>query len=263
MANHPQLYQKMARLRQANISFALATVVETKGSSSARVGDKAVFDQAGQRLGGWVGGGCAERMVGEAASQAIVEGLIQTIHIDLNGDDILLSVACGGELTVMVEPEISSPSILINGVGRVVEVLSEMIHLIGYRGLVQIPASETDRYTHADQLITDDRDFAAIRPMPDYVVLAAHHPDDNIRAQKALELGIGYVAAIASRKRADLMREYLSKQGISDKQLQHLHTPAGLAIGAQSPEEIALSILAGIVADHNGAGGGPLVPDNR
>ena len=261
MANHPQLYHELARLRQANQSFALATVMETKGSSSAKVGDKAVFGQIGNRLAGWIGGGCAERMVGEAAIKAIMENTVRTVHVDLSGDDLLLSVACGGELTVMVEPEIASPTILINGVGRVVEVLCEMTHLIGYRVLVQTPDSETERYPHADELITDDRDPAAVRPPPDYLVLAAHHPDDNIRAQKALEIDIAYVAAIASRKRANLMREFLSKQGISDEQLQRLHTPAGLAIGAQSPEEIALSILAGIVAHHNGANGGAMESD--
>ncbi len=258
MPVHQNVYEEMARLKQSNTSFAMATVVEIKGSSSGKPGDKAVYDESGRRIAGWVGGGCVERIVGETVREALADGMPHSVHIDLKGDDLLLSIPCGGEITIMVEPQQRSPVLFIRGTGRVVEVLSQIGSLFDFRVVVQTPEEEASRHPHAHQVITENLDMDQLQLAPDYLVLAAHHPNDNLDALKALKLGVPYVAVVASRKRGRLIIQYLLENGASKKDLERFHAPAGLDLKAKTPEEIALSIMSEIVAQRNGGTGTPM-----
>ncbi len=258
MPDHQNVFEEMAQLKQSNTSFALATVIEIKGSSSGKPGDKAVYDENGQRIMGWVGGGCVERIVGETVKEALADGMPHSVHIDLKGDDLLLSIPCGGEITIMVEPQQRSPILLIRGTGRLVEVLSQIGSLLDFRVVVQTPDEEASHYPHAHQVITENRDIDQLQLTPDYVVLAAHHPNDNLDALKALKLGVPYVAVVASRKRGRLIIKYLRENGADEQDLERFHAPAGLDLKAKTPEEIALSIMAEIVLLRNGGTGRPM-----
>lgn len=249
------IYQAMADLKRGHTPFAIATVIETRGASSGKPGDKALFDSGGFRLAGWIGGGCVESLSGEAAQKAIAESAIQTIHINLQEENLLMSVPCGGEMTVMVEPVHPAPNLLIRGAGSVVETLGEMAALVGFRVTVQVPEKEADRHRHAHEVLTDNRGLEQFEPLPEYLVLAAHVPEDNLRAAEALRLNIPYVAVIASRKRSALLQRFLLDQGLDSSNLNRLHAPAGLDLAAKRPEEIALSILAEMVAHRNGGTG--------
>ncbi len=258
MPVHQNVYEEMARLKQANTSFAVATVVEIKGSSSGKPGDKAVYDENGRRIAGWVGGGCVERIVGETVKEALADGMPHSVHIDLKGDDLLLSIPCGGEITIMVEPQQRSPILFIRGTGRLVEVLSEIGSLLDFRVVVQTPEEEAARHPHAHEVITENRDIDQLQLTPDYLVLAAHHPNDNLDALKALKLGVPYVAVVASRKRGRLIIKYLRENGADEQDLERFHAPAGLDLKAKTPEEIALSIMSEIVLLRNGGTGRPM-----
>ncbi|MBA7620906.1 hypothetical protein ES703_28262 [subsurface metagenome] len=258
MPVHQNVFEEMARLKQSNTSFAVATVVEIKGSSSGKPGDKAVYDESGRRIAGWVGGGCVERIVGETVKEALADGMPHSVHIDLKGDDLLLSIPCGGEITIMVEPQQQSPILLVRGTGRLVEVLSEIGSLLDFRVVVQTPEEEAARHPHAHQVITENLDIDQLQLTPDYLVLAAHHPNDNLDALKALKLGVPYVAVVASRKRGRLIIKYLRENGVDEQDLERFHAPAGLDLKAKTPEEIALSIMSEIVLQRNGGTGRPM-----
>lgn len=101
-------YQKMAELRQAGQSFTIATIVEVIGSASAKTGSKAIFSDEGRNLLGWVGGGCAERFIGEQSIEAIHEGRPRTVLADLDDEIFGLGVACGGKMNVFIDPIIPS-----------------------------------------------------------------------------------------------------------------------------------------------------------
>lgn len=258
MSVSQELFDKMAEMKRAHTPFALATVIDVKGSSSGKVGDKALYDEQGQRILGWVGGGCVERMSGEASQQALDEGIPRTIHVNLDGDDLLMAIPCGGEMTIMVEPQLTSPILVVSGAGRVVETLTELGRLLDFRVVVQTFKDEASRFPEAFQVITDHLDLERLQLAPDYVVLASHHPNDNMLALQALKMDVPFVAVVASQKRSGLIAEYLLDNGLEKKDLDRYHAPAGLDLKAETPEGIALSIMAEIVMHRNGGTGRPL-----
>lgn len=106
-------FSKVQNLRSVNRPYAMATVIEVMGSASARTGSKAIFDQDGFNLLGWVGGGCAERFIGEEAVMAIQEGKPRIVLADLDDEIFGLGVACGGKMRVFIDPILPAELILL------------------------------------------------------------------------------------------------------------------------------------------------------
>lgn len=248
----------MAEMVNRNEPFVIATVISVKGSSSGKPGDKALFDTQGRRITGWVGGGCVEKMIGDIAPDVLTEKTPRTIHVDLDGDNLLMGIPCGGEMDIIIEPKNDAPRLYIRGMGRVVETLADLGMKLGFRVTVHAPAPEADRFKYVHELLTPRAKLSELTEMPDYAILADHHPNDTDLAREALEAGIGYVAVIASRKRAGLIKEAMKEQGIDESLFNNLFMPAGINLNAQSPEEIALSILAEIIMVRNKGSGDSL-----
>ena len=255
---HKELFNTMDRLKSENEPFAIATVIAVKGSTSAKTGDKAIYDRNGKRLIGYIGGGCVENRVGQTVVESLADNQTRMVDVNLDSDDMKLGIPCGGMMTVFVEPQQSSPTILIRGMGRVVEVLTEMAILVNFKVLIQTQEDEKDRYKLADQIITDSLDLEDIDYKIDYFILATHHRDDHKQALSALEAGINYVAVIASQKKAGLIKDHLKENNVSDELLARFHSPAGLDINAQTAEEIGLSIMSEIVMHRNSGSGEPM-----
>lgn len=255
MAFNKNIFQTMNALKEANESFTIATVIIVKGSSSGKTGDKAIFDKNGKRILGWVGGGCVENRVAQTALEALADGKPRIIDVNLESDNMELGIPCGGIMTILVEPHKKAPVLLVRGMGRVVETLAEFGHKLNFRVLVQIPEDEQSRFKNADQIITDPLDLESIDESIDYFILASHYRDDHEQTFSALKAGIPYVAVVASRKKADLIVEYLKENDIQEEAMKRFHSPAGLDLNAKSAEEIALSILSEIVMLKNGGSG--------
>ena len=255
---HKELFNTMDRLKSENEPFAIATVIAVKGSTSAKTGDKAIYDRNGKRVIGYIGGGCVENRVGQTVVESLADNQTRILDVNLDSDDMELGIPCGGMMTVFVEPQQSSPTILIRGMGRVVEVLAEMAILLNFKVLIQTQEDEKDRYKLADQIITDPLDLEDIDHKIDYFILATHHRDDHKQALSALEAGINYVAVIASQKKAGLIKDHLKENNVSDELLARFHSPAGLDINAQTAEEIGLSIMFEIVMHRNSGSGEPM-----
>ncbi len=255
MPLHKDLFRTVADLKNQNRPFAIATVIMVKGSSSGKVGDKAVYDEDGQRLIGWVGGACVENRVAATARETYSDGAPKIINIDLDSDQMEMGIPCGGQMAVIVEPQLSPPVLLIRGMGRVTEVLAELGNLLNYRVMVQTSEEETERYPHAEQLITQPLDLDELDFSVDYFVLGTHHRDDDKMSLKALQMGVPYVAVVASQKKTGIMVKNLKDSGATADDLARFHAPAGLNLKAKAAEEIALSIMSEIVMHHNGGTG--------
>ena len=255
---HKELFNTMDRLKSENEPFAIATIIAVKGSTSAKTGNKAIYDRNGKRVIGYIGGGCVENRVGQTVVESLADNQTRILDVNLDSDDMELGIPCGGMMTVFVEPQQSSPTILIRGMGRVVEVLAEMASLLNFKVLIQTQEDEKDRYKLADQIITDPLDLEDIDYKIDYFILATHHRDDHKQALSALEAGINYVAVIASQKKAGLIKDHLKENNVSDELFARFHSPVGLDLNAQTAEEIGLSIMSEIVMHRNSGSGEPM-----
>jgi len=243
-----EILDVLAELREQKLPHAVATVVETVGSVSAKTGAKAVIDGDGKVVAGWVGGGCAESAASETALSCIASGETTVIDIDLDDEVLGAGMPCGGSMRVYVEPMLPRPTLWIMGHGRVAECLCQLGDMIGLEVVVDDPAVSRDKYLAAARLVTDDLDYSELRPKrDDYVVIATQHKGDHESMQRALAANPGYIALIASRKRSRLVLDYLRQEGIEQQDLDKVVAPAGLDLGARSPEEIALSVISEIV----------------
>jgi len=250
------IFDVIQDLRATGEAFAIATVVETLGSASAKTASKAVIDKDGNVVAGWVGGGCAESATCTQALESIASGKTALLDIDLNDEMLGAGMPCGGSMRVYVEPVLPKPSLWIMGHGRVAECLCLLGDLLGFRVVVNDPGVDRQHYPHAASLITDDLDYSRLDPKPeDFVVIATQHKGDHESMKRALASKAGYIALIASRKRARLVFDYCREAGIGEAALARVMAPAGLDLGARSPEEIALSILSEIVLTRRGGSG--------
>jgi xanthine dehydrogenase accessory factor len=148
---------------------------------------------------------------------------------------------------------IPKAELLIVGHGRIPEVLTELGSLMNFSVTVNDPTVSRDKFPHADRLINDDMNFDAYTMTPTtYVVIATQHKADHIWVQKALEGNAAYIGLVASRKRSKLVMEYARGEGVPEDKLERVSAPAGLDLGATTPEEIALSIMSEIIALRRG-----------
>ena len=151
-------------------------------------------------------------------------------------------------MRVYVEPILPKPSLWIMGHGRIAECLCQIGDMVGLNVIINDPIATREYYPTAASLITDDIDYQQLKPLlGDYVVIATQHKGDHESMNRALHSDAAYIALIASQKRARLVMDYLRDEGFSEPDLQRVMAPAGLDLGARTPEEIALSIITEIV----------------
>jgi xanthine dehydrogenase accessory factor len=231
----------------------MATVVRVQGSSSAKCGAKAIIDAQGRMVMGWVGGGCAESAVRAEALRCIQEEKPQLITLDMQDEVLGVGMPCGGMMDVYIEPVLPKPELVIAGHGQIAETLTSLGHLMNFSVTVHDPSAEREKFPHADRLI--NKDFAvneiAFGPRT-FVVIATLHKNDHVWLQRALEGQAAYVALVASSHRSRLVLDYLLAEGMPAEKVESVWAPAGLDLGAASPEEIALSIMSQIVALRRG-----------
>jgi xanthine dehydrogenase accessory factor len=234
-------------LVQAGQPFALATVVRRVAPASAQPGAKALILADGS-MRGWVGGSCAQPVVTGEARQALRDGTPRLLRLgkmpgagSSGGDQdreaiVEYPMTChsGGALEILIEPVLPAPRLFIVGETPIVTTLIELARVMGYR---------VNQFEHAADLAL--RLGASESPV--FVVVASMGVDDEEALAAALRAGTRYVALVASPKRAAVVRETLAAMGVSPHDLVRLKAPAGLDIGAQTQEEIALSIMAEVV----------------
>jgi xanthine dehydrogenase accessory factor len=250
------IFDVVTELRASGRPFAVATVVETTGSVSAKTSAKAVIDENGRVVAGWVGGGCAESATCHTAIECIQSGQTAMLEVDMDDEVLGAGMPCGGHMRVYVEPVLPRPTLWIMGHGRVAECLCSLADMVGLDVVVNDPLADRERYPAASRLITNDLDYGALCPAQgDFVVIATQHKGDHMSMKRALSSGVGYIALIASRKRSRLVLDYLRREGMGDRELDRVMAPSGLDLGARTPEEIALCVISEIVLVRRGGTG--------
>ncbi|MDH4167290.1 MAG: XdhC family protein [Gammaproteobacteria bacterium] len=250
------IFDVVTGLRASGRPFAVATVVETTGSVSAKTSSKAVIDENGRVVAGWVGGGCAESATCHTAIQCIQSGQTAILEVDMDDEVLGAGMPCGGHMRVYVEPVLPRPTLWIMGHGRVAECLCSLADMVGLDVVVNDPMVDRERYPAASRLITDDLDYGTLAPAPgDFVVIATQHKGDHLSMKRALSSGVRYIALIASRKRSRLVLDYLRQEGMGEQEIERVMAPSGLDLGARTPEEIALCVISEIVLVRRGGTG--------
>ena len=258
-----EILQIIATRKSAGEPFALATVVRTVAATAAKAGAKAVILPDGTISEGWIGGGCARAAVIKAAKDALADG--QSRLVSVQPPDLLADrgVEPGeeqegvrfaknmcpsqGTMDIFVEPVLPRPQVVICGSSPVAVAVADLAKRTGFAVTVCAPAAEQPAFGDADRRIEGYAlpvDEAASR----YVVVSTQGRGDEAALLAALAVDVDYVAFVGSRKKAEALKATLAKRGVPAERLAKLKAPAGLDLGAITPDEIAISILAEIVA---------------
>ena len=259
------IVQTIAELQKAGEAFVLATVVRTVSVTAAKAGAKAVIRPDGSISEGWIGGGCARGAVLKAAREALADG--QPRLVQVSPEDVLLaqgvspgvtrdgvqfarnSCPSQGTMDVFIEPMIPKPELVVCGTSPVALALLALAPHFGFATAAAAPTADLAAFAPGTRLIAD-YDFAASAAAR-YVVVATQGRGDEAALRAALTTAASYRAFVGSRaKTATLVANLAAKlaDGVSSEALASLHAPAGLDLGAITPEEIALSILAQMLA---------------
>lgn len=233
--------------------FALVTVVRREPPSSARVGDTAVVTGNGNYYG-WVGGGCTRSTVLREALRAIADGEPRLLSLspDPAGGQrpgvVALPMTCdsGGTVEIYVEPVLPVPRLVLFGSSAAVQILARIGHAMGYRIAVIDPDADPATFPEAERVLKEIAPDAV--PRGAHVLVATMSERDLEAIAAVVPLAPAYLGVIASRTRFSQLRDALLTRGVSRSALARIAAPAGLDIGARTPEEIALSIMAQIVA---------------
>lgn len=251
-----EYFEKLAELNDAEVPFAVATVIKISGSVSAKTGAKSIIDSRGETLFGWVGGGCAEEAIREASLESMKDGQTRIVPLDLDDEILGVGMPCGGKMEVYVEPYMPRPELMIVGHGRIAEILAQLAHTVHFSITVNDSLATREAFPMADRLITSDLDFSQMKiGLQTYVVIVTQHKGDQHSIKKALEGNGPYIGLVASTKRSNLIFQYLLDEGIPPEELKRVHSPAGLDFSGTTPEEIALSIVSEMVILRRGGTG--------
>jgi xanthine dehydrogenase accessory factor len=248
----PDLLTLAAGLAAREERFALVTVVRREPPSSARVGDTALVTGGGE-YHGWAGGGCTRSTVVREALRAIADGEPRLLSLSPEPKEgqragvVALPMTCdsGGTVEIYVEPVLPVARLLLFGSSPAVRVLARIGHAMGYRVEVVDPDADKEDFPEAERVLKTIAADAV--PRGAHVLVATMGERDLEAIEAVVGRAPAYLGVIASAKRFAQLRDALRARGVSREALEGIVAPAGLDIGARSPEEIALSIMAQIV----------------
>ena len=256
------IFARAADLETAGRSFAVATVVAVRRPTSARPGASGIVHPDGS-IEGWVGGSCAQPVVVREALRALGDGQPRLLRLSKDapaegrrGDGVVeLVMTChsGGTLEIYVEPHLPAPVLWVAGTTPIAGALVALGAAAGWRVSIIDPIADPDAFPGAERVVAGT-DIAGLDPdIAPAVVVATQGVWDEEALAAALARDASYVGLVASPTRAAVVRAWLRDEaGVPDERLAALRAPAGLDLGAETAEEIALSILAELVQVRRG-----------
>jgi xanthine dehydrogenase accessory factor len=249
------VYEELVRLRNLGQKCALATIVEVRGSIPSYESAKLLVREDGS-MAGTIGGGCVEAEVWNAAREVIDTERPKRLAFNLGQDAAYDNgLICGGQLEVFVEPVLPVPRACIFGAGHISKSLSKVATLAGFATVViddRESFANRERFPEAREIHAGEYEevFArlAVNENSYIIIVTRGHRDDMRVLKLAVATPARYIAMIGSRRKVlNVIRE-LEKEGIPRAAFERLHAPMGLDIGAVSPEEIAVSVTAEMIA---------------
>jgi len=249
------IFQKLADIEKEGGQAALAIVVRTKGSTPRKAGSKMIVMEDGSTVG-TLGGGGLEKKVVEESLEALKGGKVKLTSFTLEGS---LDMMCGGEMEIYIEPINLREKLIIFGAGHITEALAPLMRSMGFRVTVvddnpEVP--EGGRFADIEEVHSEDMESYAERLPPEsnayIVILTRGFSKDEAVLERIIGKDFRYVGMIGSGKKIRTIKEDLISKGIQRERFSKLHAPIGLDIGAETPEEIALSIAAEIISVRKG-----------
>ncbi len=264
MTKHVEVMDLVAQLKAAEETFVLATVVRTVSVTAAKAGAKAIIRPDGTIVAGWIGGGCARGAVLKAAREALVDGEPRMVSVQPENLLAELGVKPGenrdgvrfaqnmcpskGTMDIFVEPVLPHPSLMILGASPVAMSLATQARQLGYHVTLAAPAADLVVIPDTDTLV-DGYGFGELNQTRRFIVVSTQGKGDEAALRAAAAIDAEYHAFVGSRRKMIALREKLVAGGIAPEAIDRVKAPAGLDLGAITPEEIAMSILAEITVE--------------
>ncbi|MEN3288594.1 MAG: xanthine dehydrogenase accessory factor [Bradyrhizobium sp.] len=264
MTTMPEVLDLAAQMKAAEESFVLATVVRTVSVTAAKAGAKAIIRPDGSIVAGWIGGGCARGAVLRAAREALADGCPRMVSVQPENLLAELGVRPGetkegvrfasnmcpsqGTMDIFVEPVLPHPSLVVLGASPVALSLAAQARTLGYHVTLAAPAADLIGAPEVEMLI----DSFQIGDLPEarrFVVVSTQGKGDEAALRAAISTDAVYHAFVGSRRKMASLRDKLIAEGADPLALDRVKAPAGLDLGAITPEEIAMSILAEITRE--------------
>jgi xanthine dehydrogenase accessory factor len=254
----------VAQMKAAEEAFVLATVVRTVSVTAAKAGAKAIIRPDGTIVAGWIGGGCAKGAVLKAAREALADGAPRMVSVQPENLLAELGVKPGetregvrfasnmcpskGTMDIFIEPMLPHPSLVILGASPVALSLATQARQLGYHVTLAAPAGDLAAPPEVDMLI-DAFSLGALHQAQRFVVVSTQGRGDEAALRAALATAACYHAFVGSRRKTAALRAKLIAEGVEAASIDRVKAPAGLDLGAITPEEIAMSILAEITLE--------------
>jgi xanthine dehydrogenase accessory factor len=261
MTSAPEVLDLAAQLKAAEKSFVLATVVRTVSVTAAKAGAKAIIRPDGSIVAGWIGGGCARGAVLKAAREALADGCPRMVSVQPENLLTELGVKAGeiregvkfasnmcpskGTMDIFVEPVLPHPSLIVLGASPVALSLAAQARTLGYHVTLAAPAADLVAVPEVDMLI-DSFQLGMLAEAKRFVVVSTQGKGDEAALRAAVSTEAIYHAFVGSRRKMMSLRDKLIADSADPAALDRVKAPAGLDLGAITPEEIAMSILAEI-----------------
>ncbi|HEY3359952.1 MAG TPA: XdhC/CoxI family protein [Polyangia bacterium] len=261
-----EIFEAIVRIHREGGVAALVTVVGTSGSTPRKAGAKMLVYPDGRHVG-TVGGGCIDRRVFSEVGRVLAEGKPRLVRYELDGEVAAeLGMICGGRMEVFVERIDAEPRVVIFGGGHVSKTLAHLCAVVGFKVTVVDDREEfakRERFPDAQEVLLEPFARAGARVAqygaPFVVIVTRGHEHDREVLVQALREPTRYVGLLGSKHKIGALFSALVQAGVPEERIAEVHTPVGLDIGAQTPEEIALAICAELVAARYGRPGGQLV----
>ncbi len=248
---------KLAECNRQGNPVCLCVIVRTEGAVPRHAGSKMLVFPDGETIG-TVGGGGVEAEVTQAALEALRSGKPALLHYSLKAQNEGSVGVCGGEVDIYLEPFLAKPKLLVIGAGHVGKSVAKFGKLLGFQVIVSDDRAELctpEEFPEADQLFAVPMQVIPEQVEIDartYIVIVTRGSEVDVDGLPALlKTQPAYIGLIGSRRRWEATRQALLAQGISEEDLKRIKCPIGLDIHAETPDEIAISILAEIIAHKN------------
>ena len=255
------IWEELVRLRRQGRKCALATIVEVRGSIPSYQTAKMLVRDDGTMIG-TVGGGCVEAEVWNAAREAIETEKARQLSFNLAQDAAYDNgLICGGQLEVYVEPVLPAPGAVIFGAGHISHSLSRIAGLAGFRTTIvddRESFASRERFPEADEVLAGEYEEIfpqlAVNGTTYLVIVTRGHRDDLRVLRWAVGTEARYIAMIGSKRKVIGVIRELEKEGVPAAAFERVFAPMGLEIGAVTPEEIAVAVVAEMIAVRRNAG---------
>jgi len=250
----------LVRLRNLGQRCALATIVEVRGSIPSFESAKLLVREDGSMVG-TIGGGCVEAEVWQAAREVMEQEKPRSLTFNLNNNPKYdTGLVCGGTLEIFIEPVLPPALLYIFGAGHVAYNLYKVATIAGFEVAViddRESYANRERFPDAREVIAGDFDAVTARlnpPEGSYIVIVTRgHRDDMRILRWAVDARARYLGMIGSKRKTISIYKELEKEGIPAEKFANVHAPVGLEIGAVTPEEIAVAIVAEMIAERRHA----------